>query len=83
MDFSTLTSQSPKIMAVMDAIKNDPNFLNELKEDPQQALNKIGIELNEEEMGVVQKLSDLRELQAEAEGFFAKVKGFFGFKDAN
>lgn len=52
MDFSTLTNQSPKIMAVMDAIKNDPNFLNELKEDPQQALNKIGIELNEEEMGL-------------------------------
>ncbi|MCW8471618.1 hypothetical protein OQJ19_13325 [Fluoribacter gormanii] len=83
MDFSTLTSQSPKVMAVMEALKNDPNFLNELKEDPQQALGKIGIELNEEEMGMVQKLSELRELEAEAEGFFAKVKGFFGFKNAN
>lgn len=83
MDWSTLTNQSPKIMAVMDAIKNDPNFFSELKEDPQQALSKIGVELNEEEMGIVQKLGDLRELEAEAEGFFAKIKGLFGFKQAN
>ncbi|MCW8407979.1 hypothetical protein OQJ13_03210 [Legionella sp. PATHC035] len=83
MDFSTLTSQSPKVMAVMEAIKNDPNFFSELKDDPQQALSKIGVELNEEEMGIVQKLGDLRELEAEAEGFFAKIKGFFGFKEGN
>ncbi|VEB38554.1 hypothetical protein [Legionella cherrii] len=83
MDFSTLTSQSPKVMAVMEAIKNDPNFFSELKDDPQQALSKIGVELNEEELGIVQKLGDLRELEAEAEGFFAKIKGLFGFKEGN
>ena len=55
MDLSTLTNQSPKVMAVVEAIKNDPNFFSELKDNPQQALSKIGVELSEEEMGLVQK----------------------------
>ncbi|KTD68873.1 MULTISPECIES: hypothetical protein [Legionella] len=81
MDLSTLTNQSPKVMAVVEAIKNDPNFFSELKDNPQQALSKIGVELSEEEMGLVQKLGDLKELEAEAESFFAKIKGLFGFKE--
>ncbi|CAM2798126.1 Uncharacterised protein [Legionella steigerwaltii] len=83
MDLNTLANQSPKVMAVIEAIKNDPNFFSELKDDPQQALSKIGIELNEEEMGIVQKFGDLKELETEAEGFFAKIKGLFGLKDSH
>ncbi|STY29765.1 Uncharacterised protein [Legionella wadsworthii] len=83
MDWNTLASQSPKIMAVMEAIKNDPAFLNELKEDPQQALSKIGVQLNEEEMAIVQKLGELNELKADALGLFAKIKSVFGFKENN
>ncbi|KTC88623.1 hypothetical protein OQJ25_00705 [Fluoribacter dumoffii] len=83
MDMNAFTNQSPKIIAVIEAIKNDPEFFNELKTDPQQALSKIGVELNEEEMGIVQKISTLRELELEAEGFYAKIKGFFGFKEGN
>jgi hypothetical protein len=83
MDLNTLASQSPKILTVMESIKNDPNFLSELKENPQEALNKIGVELNEDELGIVQKLSSLSELEGEIEGIFSKIKGFFGFKDAN
>ncbi|MGL5741735.1 MAG: hypothetical protein ACRCXC_03875 [Legionella sp.] len=49
MDLQSLTNESPKIMAVIENIKSDPNFLSELKENPQQALSKIGVELNEEE----------------------------------
>jgi len=83
MDFNTLAGQSPKIMAVMESIKNDPNFLSELKENPEEALNKIGVELNEEELRIVQKLGSLSELGSEVEGLFNKIKVFFGFKDAN
>lgn len=88
MDLNTLTSESPKIMAVIENIKNDPNFFNELKENPQEALNKIGVELNEEELGWIQKveslselgLGNLQELEANALGLFAKLKGFLGMK---
>jgi hypothetical protein len=80
MDLSTLTSQSPKIMAVMEAVKNNPNFFSELKEDPQQALKKIGLELNEEEMGILQKISDLQTLKEETGSIITKIKGIFGFK---
>ncbi|MGC1181411.1 hypothetical protein [Legionella sp.] len=81
MDLNTLASQSPKIMTVIESIKNDPNFLNELKANPQEALSKIGIELNEEELGIVQKLGSLSELEEEVEGIFGQIKGFFGIKD--
>ncbi len=88
MDLNTITSESPKIMAVIENIKNDPNFLNELKENPQQALNKIGVELNEEELGWIQKvenlnelgLGNLQELETNAVGLFTKIKGFLGMK---
>jgi hypothetical protein len=83
MDIYTLSSQSEKIMTVVQSIKNDPNFLNELKENPQEALSKIGVELNEEELGLVQKLGSLNELEEEVEGIFNKIKGFFGFKEGN
>lgn len=78
MDLNNLMSQSPKVMSVLEAIKNDPNFLDELKASPQEALNKIGVELNEEELSMVQKLESFEE---EAEGLFDKVKGLFGFKE--
>lgn len=80
MDLSTLAGQSEKMMTVVEAIKNNPNFLNELKENPQEALNKIGVELTEEELSIVQKMGNLYELQEEALGFFGKIKGFLGFK---
>jgi hypothetical protein len=83
MDINTFTNQSEKIMTVVQTIKNDPNFLNELKADPQEALSKVGIELNEEELDIVQKIGSLSELKEEAEGIFSKVKGFFGFKEGN
>ena len=78
MDLNTLMNQSPKIMTVIETVKNDPNFLNELKANPQEALAKIGVELDEEELSMVQKLGSFEE---EAEGIFSKVKDFFGFKD--
>lgn len=78
MDLNNLMSQSPKVMSVIEAIKNDPNFLAELKASPQEALSKIGVELNEEELGMVQKLESF---EVEAEGLFNKAKGFFGFND--
>ncbi|WP_058534192.1 hypothetical protein [Legionella saoudiensis] len=80
MDFNHLMSQSPKVLTVLEAIKNDPNFLEELKASPQEALSKIGVELDEEELSLVQKLESFEE---EAEGFFNKIKGLFGFKDTH
>ncbi|CEG58679.1 hypothetical protein [Legionella fallonii] len=88
MDLNTLTSQSPKIMTVIENIKNDPNFFNELKANPQEALNKIGVELNEEELGWIQKIEslsqlgvgNLQELEEEAVGMLAKIKGLLGMK---
>ncbi|MFJ1268714.1 hypothetical protein ACD661_09130 [Legionella lytica] len=80
MDLNSLMSQSPKVMTVIEAIKNDPNFLEELKASPQEALSKIGVELNEEELGLMQKLESFEE---EAEGFFNQIKGLFGFNDTH
>lgn len=79
MDLNSLMNQSPKIMTVIENIKNDPNFLSELKANPQETLSKIGVELNEEELSLVQKIESLEELKAEAEGFFNKIKELFGF----
>lgn len=76
MDMGVLTGQSAKIMKVIEAIKHDPDLLNQLKEHPQEALNKIGIELNEEELGIVQKLENLNELKEGAQGLFEKIKEF-------
>ena len=81
MDLNTLISQSPKVMTVIETIKNDPNFLSELKTNPQEALNKIGIELNEKELAMVQKIGSLSELGEEAEGMFNKIKGIFNSQD--
>lgn len=83
MDINTLASQSPQILSVINAIKNDPNLLSEIKENPQAALSKIGVELNEEELSMIQKLESLSELKDEIEGIFSKIKGLFGFKDPN
>ncbi|MDR3502281.1 MAG: hypothetical protein P4L79_06825 [Legionella sp.] len=87
MDLNNLMSQSPKVVTVVEAIKNDPNFLEELKASPQEALSKIGVELNEEELSMVQKLEsfeeELKGFEQEAEGFFDKIKGLFGFKDTH
>ena len=79
MDIKSLASESPKIMSVMEAIKNDPNFLEELKLNPHEALNKIGVELNEQELNIVQKLESLREFEGEFESIIGKIKKFFGF----
>ncbi|CDZ77026.1 hypothetical protein BN59_01305 [Legionella massiliensis] len=78
MDLKTLAGQSPQILAVVEAIRSDPSFLNELKTNPQEALSKKGLQLDEEELGIVQKLG---EFEAEAENIFNKVKGLFGFND--
>lgn len=83
MDLSTLANQSPKIMAVVDAVKNDPNFFAELQANPQEALTSRGIELNEEELVIIQKLSAMSEVKEEIEGVFNKLKGFLGFKEAS
>ena len=80
MDFNSLMNESPKIMTVVAAIKNDPDFLNELKTNPQEALSKIGVELNEEELNTVQRLGGF---EAQAEGLFNTVKGLFGMKDTD
>lgn len=82
MDLSTLTGQSEKVMTVIEHLKNDPNFLNEFKENPQEALNKIGVELNEEELSIVQKLEHFSELKGEVLGIFDKIKSILGFKEA-
>ncbi|WP_242602388.1 hypothetical protein [Legionella rowbothamii] len=55
-------------------------LLDDLKASPQEALSKIGVELNEEELTMVQQLEGFEE---EAEGIFNKIKGLFGFKEAN
>lgn len=83
MDLSALSGQSEKVMAVIESIKNEPNLLSELIENPQETLSKPGIELNEEELGLVQKLGSMTELEGEAEGIFGKVKGLFGFKESS
>lgn len=77
MDLNSLMSESPKVMAIMNAIKNDPNLLEEIKANPQEAMSKIGVELNEEELGMVQKLGGLSELKGEVEGLFTTIKGWF------
>lgn len=81
MDINTLMNQSPQVMTVIENIKNDPNFLSELKANPQETLSKLGIELNEQELGFVQKLGGFSEIEEEAEAFFTKVKGLFGSTD--
>lgn len=83
MDLTTLSGQSAKIKIVIETIKNDPNFLSELKESPKEALSKIGLELNEEEIDILQKLEHIKELEEEAVGIFNRVKGLFGFKEEN
>lgn len=83
MDLGALGGQSEKVLAVVESIKNDPNFLSEFKANPQEALSKIGIELNEQEMGMLQKLGHLSEFEEEAMGVFSKIKGLFGFKDGH
>lgn len=83
MDLSSFSGKSEQVMTVIETIKNDPNFFNEFKENPQQALSKIGVELNEEELAMLSKLENLRDLEQGAEGIFEKIKGLFGFKSEN
>jgi hypothetical protein len=83
MDLSTLTGHSEKIMKIIESIKSDPNLLNELKEHPQETLNKMGIELNEEELAIVHKLGTLNELKDEAISFLSKIKEFLGLNKAS
>ena len=80
MDLNTLAGQSKQVITVIQSLKNDPNFLNEFKENPQEALKKIGVELNEEELSFVQKLESLNEIKREFTGVFDKIKAIFGFK---
>lgn len=81
MDINSLLNQSPKFMTIMENIKKDPNFLSELRDNPQDALNKIGVELNDDEWGILNKLGNLKEIEEEAEGVLNKVKSLFGFNE--
>lgn len=80
MDPNSLGQYSPKVMTVIETIRNDPDFLNEFKANPQEALNKIGVELNEDELAMLQKVESFRELGVEVTGIIDKVKNFFGIK---
>jgi hypothetical protein len=75
MDLSQITAESEKIKTVIDTIKNDPNLLNEFKENPQEVLGRIGVELNENQLSLVTKLVGY---EVEAEGVFGKIKDFLG-----
>ncbi len=72
MDLGVLGGQSEKVLAVVESIKSDPNFLGDFKATPQEAVSKIGVELNEEEMGMLQKLGNFSELEDEAMGYLVK-----------
>ena len=83
MDFNTLSNQSPRVLAVIEAFRTNPEFLNEFQTDPEAALSKIGVTLDESELAYVQKYQSYREVGGQVLGIFEKIKEFFGFKKAS
>lgn len=80
MDLSSLTNHSPDVLKVVQALKNDPNFVAAFKENPEEALQQINVTLTEEELATLQKISSFRELGGEVVGIWEKIKGFLGIK---